>query len=603
MADRLLAAASPYLRAHAGNPVDWWPWGPEAFAEAERRQVPVMVSIGYATCHWCHVMARESFEDADLAAFLNANFVAIKVDREEHPEVDRSFLAAAAAFTPQLGWPLTVFTTPAGGAFYAGTYWPPVPHPSMPAFGQVLQAVLDAWANRRAEVEASGAAIAEALSRPAAPAAGELPGPEAIAAAVASLEGLEDPQHGGFGGGPKFPSLPVLRLLVEQGSPLGERMLDAVERHLVDPLDGGVYRYATQRDWSEPHYERMLYDNAQLLAVAALAGRAELAERVAGYLLGTLRLPSMLFAAGQDSESLVGGDRVEGGWHRLDAAGRAASDPPPLDRSVLTGWNGLAIEALALAGARLGRPEWLLAAELSAEALREAHCPDLLPIHSSLDGAPSAAPATLEDHGMLALGLLELGAASGDPRHLSRALRLVVEAVDDEGGLRPPGGGDPVLAAQGLAAPPDPEDSALPSGWSSVAAAAERLSRLSSLDVLGAAARAAMRRVAGLALQQPVAFGTALSVMARLAGPQRQLVVVDGGGDPELVAQARRLGGTVVGPGQAAELAASGFELFEGRGTEPGVTTAYLCEGFVCRLPVTDWPALEAQLGDYAAEE
>src|SRR5918994_5785960 len=170
MASRLAESASPYLRAHADNPVAWFPWGTEAFAEAARRDVPVMVSIGYSTCHWCHVMARESFADPDTAAEINRDFVAIKVDREEHPEVDSAYMAAAGAFTQNLGWPLTVFTTPEGRPFYAGTYWPPEPHPQLPSFRQVLAAVHEAWTERREDVEGSSAQLADALAR-----LGELP--------------------------------------------------------------------------------------------------------------------------------------------------------------------------------------------------------------------------------------------------------------------------------------------------------------------------------------------------------------------------------------------------------------------------------------------
>src|SRR5690242_18015342 len=185
MPNRLADAASPYLRSHASNPVDWQPWGAEAFAEAAARDVPVLVSIGYSTCHWCHVMARESFSDPALAEYLNANLVAVKVDREEHAEVDSTYLAAAAAFTGNLGWPLNVFVTPQGRAFFAGTYWPPTPIEGHPSFRQVLDAVLDAWANRRDEVERNGAAIVEALAQQH-PAGGELPAD--FAKVIAGLE-------------------------------------------------------------------------------------------------------------------------------------------------------------------------------------------------------------------------------------------------------------------------------------------------------------------------------------------------------------------------------------------------------------------------------
>src|SRR6185437_12300452 len=207
MTNRLADAISPYLRAHAGNPVDWFPWGPDAFAEARRRDVPVIVSIGYATCHWCHVMARESFSDPAVAALMNERFVSIKVDREEHPDVDAAYLSAASAFTEGLGWPLTVFATSSGRAFFAGTYFPPVASGGRPSFTQILDAVADAWTERRAEVEADAGKVGEALAAAAARATttADLPEARALDAAVDRLAETEDPQFGGFGAAPKFP--------------------------------------------------------------------------------------------------------------------------------------------------------------------------------------------------------------------------------------------------------------------------------------------------------------------------------------------------------------------------------------------------------------
>ena len=216
MPNRLAGASSPYLRSHAGNPVDWWSWGPEPFAEAERRNVPVMVSIGYSTCHWCHVMARESFSDPELASLLNDRFVAIKVDREEHAEVDAAYLAAASAFTPNLGWPLTVFTTPAGRPFFAGTYWPPTAMHGLPAFRDVLEAVVDAWEDRHDQVEATAAELGAAIAA----ATPDLRGTIDLDAVVAQLKQQEDPQFGGFGHppayAPKFPTTPVLNFVVNR---------------------------------------------------------------------------------------------------------------------------------------------------------------------------------------------------------------------------------------------------------------------------------------------------------------------------------------------------------------------------------------------------
>ena len=242
MPNRLANAVSPYLRSHADNPVDWWEWSAEAFAEAAARDVPVLVSIGYATCHWCHVMARESFSDPTTAEEINAGFVAIKVDREEHPDVDSTYMAAAGAFTQQLGWPLNVFLTPDGRAFFAGTYFPPTPVQGHPAFRDVLAAVLDAWTARREEVEQNAGAIATALAGQAVGAAGDLPAD--LSDVVAALAAAEDVEFGGFGRAPKFPVAPVVGFLVDRGSlgdtaagALADRMLDAMAASdLRDPV-------------------------------------------------------------------------------------------------------------------------------------------------------------------------------------------------------------------------------------------------------------------------------------------------------------------------------------------------------------------------------
>ena len=590
MPNRLADAASPYLRSHASNPVDWWQWSPEAFAEAAARDVPVLVSIGYSTCHWCHVMARESFSDPTLAAVLNDNFVAIKVDREEHAEVDSTYLAAAAAFTGNLGWPLNVFVTPQGRAFFAGTYWPPEPVAGHPSFRQVLAAVLDAWHNRRDEVERNGAAIVDALAQQQT-IESELP--TDFASVIAELAALEDASHGGFGEAPKFPVSPVLRFLVDRGAALGTRTLDAMAASpLRDPVDGGFFRYSTKRDWSDPHYERMLYDNAQLVAVYALAGKAEVAEGVAHWLT-TMQLDSGGFASAQDSESTVDGHRVEGFYYSLDAASRESVDKPPVDEKVLTGWNGLAIEGLSLAGMLLDRPEWIATAQAAADFLLDHHVRERL-VRASIDGVISTAHATLEDFGMLAGGLVQLAGATGEARY-AIAARELVDASLAVGGepFGVPGGADPVLAAQGLAVQADPSDGAHPSGLSAMAAAAQSLFVVTAHEPYRVAARAAMARVAELAQRHPISLGAALTVMARLADPVRQIVVV---GDGELATVARRHGGIAVSPEQATEWAHAGFELFEGRIQRGGAATAYVCEDFVCRLPVTTVTELAALL-------
>ncbi|MEO7375010.1 MAG: thioredoxin domain-containing protein [Terrimesophilobacter sp.] len=619
MPNRLVDAVSPYLRSHADNPVDWRQWGAEPFAEAKQRQVPVMVSIGYSTCHWCHVMARESFSDPVLAQFMNENFVAIKVDREEYPDVDSSYLAAAGAFTDNLGWPLNVFVTPEGRAFFAGTYWPPQPTGGHPSFREILQAVLDAWEGRRDEVEANAATVTEALAKSGQHAGSELPDTASFGTAVGQMISYEDQQFGGFGSAPKFPMVPVLDFLLAASTPdalgLADRALTAMASSgLRDDVEGGFFRYATQRDWSDPHYERMLYDNAQLLAAYVALGvrmperadaLAPIVEGVARFLLTTLRLPTGGFASAQDSESTVDGVRVEGGYYKLDATARATQIPPALDEKVLTGWNGLAIDALAAAGFARDRADWVEAARGAADHLIADHVlAEGRLVRASIGETVSAAPATLEDYGLLAAGLLRLAVVTGEVHYASVARELVdASLAAGASGSFPfavPGGADPVLTGHGMVLPADLSEGAYPSGLTAMATAAQRLYLLTGHASYRDAATRTMASFSLLAVQRPISFGAALAQMCRLTSPSTQLVVVGGDGASAMASVARRrddVGITaVVTADQAAAFDAAGFELFEGRTSQGGAPTAYLCRDFVCRLPLTDAAALAAEL-------
>ena len=645
MADRLMDALSPYLRSHSANPVDWFPWSDEAFAEARRRDVPVLVSIGYSTCHWCHVMSRESFSDPVIAARLKLGFVAIKVDREEHPDVDASFLAAAGAFTGNLGWPLNVFVTPEGKTFYAGTYWPPTAVGGLPSFGQVLDAVADAWTARRDEVEQTAGAVVDALrqsadrlSTPAADSASreESPVAEMLDAAVDELAAYEDGEFGGFGGAPKFPVAPVLLFLLERAATgdrpaleLATRALSAIsgqdqprERSVAalrDRIDGGFFRYATKRDWSDPHYERMLYDNAQLLvAFTRLAqlnpdarqAASDVAEGISAFLIEVMQQPEGGFASAQDSESAVDGVRVEGAYFALDAAARGAQDPPALDAKVLTGWNGLAIGALATAGFALSRDPWITAARRAADALIERHLRvDGTLVRTSLAGRISEAHATLEDYGMLASGLLDLAAATGEVRYAVVARSLVDQSLVDQSLVDQsrafegeifvvPGGADPVLLSLGIALENDPSEGAYPSGLSSLARACTSLYLVTGHLRFRQAAERVIHQLMPVAAPRPVSFGATLAVASALAQPIEQLVVVSDDPHSPLAEVARSLFrsgaiSTVVTPAQAAAFADAGFELFEGRQKE----AAYLCRSFVCRVPFHDASELAEGLG------
>jgi uncharacterized protein YyaL (SSP411 family) len=288
MPNRLRDATSPYLLQHADNPVEWWPWSDEAFADARSRDVPVLLSIGYAACHWCHVMAHESFEDEAVAEYLNANFVAIKVDREERPDVDAVYMEAVQALTGHGGWPLTAFLTPDGRPFFAGTYYPAQPRSGMASFRQVLEAITQTWAERRGEVTDAAQQIAGHLSQPRTLPGEAPPSPERLDAAAARLGTEFDAEHGGFGrGAPKFPPSMVLEFLLRHHRRTGDaRSLEMVQATcermarggMYDQLAGGFARYSVDREWVVPHFEKMLYDNALLLRVYAHVWRATAAH-------------------------------------------------------------------------------------------------------------------------------------------------------------------------------------------------------------------------------------------------------------------------------------------------------------------------------------
>ena len=338
MGQRLAQTQSAYLRQHAGNPVDWWPWSAEAFAEARRRDVPVFISIGYAACHWCHVMAGESFEDPEIARLLGERFVAVKVDREEHPDVDDAYMAAVQAMTGQGGWPMSIFTTGSGQVFHAGTYFPPRRRGQVPSFTEVLDAVHTAWTQRREEVERSAAQIAASLGAQrrqqaeiaTVVEAGSAESPwlaaepfrRVLDQALEALAQQEDTVHGGFGAAPKFPPSPLLGFLLEEGAHrpdgpaagLAIRTMEAMGRSaLFDQVEGGFARYATDRAWSLPHFEKMLYDNAQLighyarLSVHPAAGEEQRddAERIARRSISWLRQRLLLGLEGEGSPGLL----------------------------------------------------------------------------------------------------------------------------------------------------------------------------------------------------------------------------------------------------------------------------------------------------------
>lgn len=333
MPNRLAHETSPYLLQHADNPVDWWPWSTEAFEEARERGVPVLLSVGYSSCHWCHVMAHESFEDEATAAYLNEHFVNVKVDREERPDVDAVYMEAVQAATGQGGWPMTVFLTPDAEPFYFGTYFPPAPRHGMPSFRQVLEGVRGAWTDRRGEVaEVAGKIVRDLAEREMSFGSGEVPGEEDLAGALLGLTREYDASRGGFGGAPKFPPSMVIEFLLRHHARTGsegalQMAQDTCERMarggIYDQLGGGFARYSVDRAWVVPHFEKMLYDNALLCRVYAHLWRttgSELARRVAletaDFMVGELRTNEGGFASALDADSDDGtGRHVEGAYY------------------------------------------------------------------------------------------------------------------------------------------------------------------------------------------------------------------------------------------------------------------------------------------------
>ena len=604
--NRLAGQPSPYLQAHADNPIDWFAWGPEAFEEAKHRDVPVLISIGYHTCHWCHVMARESFSDPDIGELVNQTMVAIKVDREEHPDVDSHYLTQAGAFIEQLGWPLTIFATPEGDAFHAATYLPPTPRGDVPSFRNTIEAVNQAWRQTRDQVEDGARRLREAIAQADAEAKKREPlaiNQETWRKVIDHIASQEDTEHGGLGTAPKFPIAPVLTFLLSSAEApaiqLAQRTLTAIAQSpLRDSIDGGFFRYATQRDWTEPHYERMLYDNAQLLWLYATSGQLDTAAGIVNFLASTMRLPGG-FASAQDSESVVDGVRTEGGYYLASADQRASLEPPERDEKILAGWNGLAIWGLARA-ARAGVDGHPLSVAISvASELLDTHLlEDGQLARMSRGGQVAPAAATLEDYGGLALGLVELGCATGESRWLLEARALVEACLSDETFVVP-GGGDPTV--QSLEAiSGDVTEGAMPSGLAMISQAALALHQLTGDDRFFRAAEHSVRPYAEAVTLRPLGFGGLATVLHQIGQGMRELVVVTDDPEDDMSHLARSSAPAswlvaVVTRSQALQLAADGFSLFEGR-AEADTSSAYVCQGGVCQLPQTSVEGLRAQL-------
>ena len=667
MANRLASSTSPYLLQHADNPVDWWPWCEEAFARARERDVPVLLSIGYAACHWCHVMAHESFEDEATASYLNEHFVAVKVDREERPDLDAVYMGATTAATGHGGWPMTLVLTPDGSPFFAGTYFPDRPRAGQPSFRQVLEAMVAAWREQRDKVEDVAGTMVEHLRSTRLMSGGTALDDETLSAAVAELAREFDESAGGFGTAPKFPPSMVLEFLLRHAAraPAGStsgadarRMVDATctamaRGGLYDQLAGGFARYSVDARWVVPHFEKMLYDNAQLLGVYARwwrQGGGPLAERVAretaDFMLTELGTAEGGFASALDADSegvegrfyvwtpaqlvdVLGAEdgtwaaallgvsergTFEAGastlqlphdpddaarWDKVRAAIRAARSArvrPARDDKVVAAWNGLAISSLAQAGALLDQPRYIAAAEAAARLLVDVHLGGGRLRRVSRDGKPGAPDGVLEDYGCVAAGFLSLLEATGDRQWLDQAGGLLEQALTrfaaEDGGFY-----DTAADAEALIARPrDPTDNASPSGQSALVGALLSYAAVTGSGRHRDAAEAALGSVRPLAERAPRFAGWSLAAAeAAVAGPVAVAVVGPAGQErDELTAAARRY----PGPGAVVVAGPPGLAvaLFEGRGTVEGRPAAYVCRGMVCDRPVTTVDELKTLL-------
>ncbi|MDT0304535.1 thioredoxin domain-containing protein [Streptomonospora wellingtoniae] len=664
MPNRLAEATSPYLLQHAGNPVDWHPWGEEAFAEARRREVPVLLSVGYSACHWCHVMAHESFEDPTTAQMMNTGFVNIKVDREERPDVDAVHMEATQAMTGQGGWPMTVFLTPEGAPFYCGTYFP------REQFQRLLTGVQRAWSEERDGVVEQGRRVVDALSGSRSFGRGNAPGPDVLDEAVDALSREYDDANGGFGGAPKFPPSMLLSFLLaqhartgaERGRMMAEHTAEAMARGGVyDQLGGGFARYSVDSRWVVPHFEKMLYDNALLVRAYTRLWRASgdpLAKRVAletaDWMVADLRTDEGGFASALDADtegeegryyvwtpgelhSALGED--DGAWaadlfgvthegtfehgysvlrlpedpadsaryERVRASllsARAKRVRPDRDDKVVAAWNGLAVAGLAEAGALFDRPDLVERARETADLITRVHVSGDRLARTSRDGRAGTSAGVLEDYADVAEGLLALHAVTGEPERVELAGRLLGTVLDrfgdGEGGFFDTADDSEALFNR----PQDPTDASTPSGRFAAAGALLWYAGLTGSARHRQAADEALAVAVPLAGKAPRAAGWGLAVAETLLSGPLEIAVVGPEDDPA-TAELHRTALLEAPFGTAVTRGrpggASAVPLLEDRGLVDGEPAAYVCQGFSCRLPVTSAEGLREQIAQTRA--
>jgi uncharacterized protein len=675
--NRLASETSPYLRQHADNPVDWYPWGDEAFSTARERDLPILLSVGYSSCHWCHVMAHESFEDAAVAETMNGAFVNVKVDREERPDVDAIYMEAVQAMTGHGGWPMTVFLAPDGRPFFGGTYFPKDDRPGMPGFLRVMAAVEDAWTTKRAELLESAGQLQEVIERSTeiGTGGGGDPTSAVLEEAHHNIASQFDPRFGGFGRAPKFPQAMtldvLLRAFVRTGAPETLEMvtvsLDAMAAGgMYDQVGGGFHRYSVDDYWLVPHFEKMLYDQALLTGAylrAWLVSREPRYRRVVedtiGYVLRDLRHADGGLFSAEDADS----EGVEGKFYlwavdelepvcRDDAPevvryfgvtpGGNFTDPhtgysgnilhvvdrteerpdsvrraiprlfeareqrvrPGLDDKVLLGWNALFLRSLAEAAAAMGRDDWMDAARSNARFLLTAMRRDDGRLLRSWQDGRANLLAYAEDYGALLEALLTLAEVDevawlGEARRIADDLmRLFTD--HERGGFFTTG----IDAEALIVRPKDVQDNATPSENSLACNGLLRLAALTGEPRYEEPALRWLRGMAPVLGDHPTAFAYLLGALERWLAPPLEVAIVgppDDDGTRALQAEVtgRLLPAAVTlraAPGAGDDLS----PLLADRPLVDGRPTAYVCERYTCRRPVTSPEELRSQLDDAA---